>query len=97
MTLAQHAYQLYVKEYLRCVKGIDDNLQRIIVYLRENDLLDSTLIVYPSDQGMLLGDPDYQEIIRSLKVELRTLREELGDTDQEYPRIRKIIKTHWDN
>ena len=57
--LTHHAYQLYVKEYLRCVKGIDDNLQRIIDYLKENDLLENTVIVYTSDQGMLLGEHDY--------------------------------------
>ena len=57
--LTHHAYQMYVKEYLRCVKGIDDNLQRIIEYLREHRLLDNTVIVYTSDQGMLLGEHDY--------------------------------------
>ncbi|MEE8452329.1 MAG: sulfatase/phosphatase domain-containing protein, partial [Thermoguttaceae bacterium] len=57
--MTHHAYQLYVKEYLRCVKGIDDNLQRIIDYLRQNDLLDNTVVVYTSDQGMLLGEHDY--------------------------------------
>ena len=57
--LTHHTYQLYVKEYLRCVKGIDDNLQRIIDYLKKNDLLDNTIVVYTSDQGMLLGEHDY--------------------------------------
>ena len=57
--LTHHAYQLYAKEYLRCVKGIDDNLQRIIDYLKKNGLLDNTVVVYTSDQGMLLGEHDY--------------------------------------
>ena len=57
--MTHHSYQLYVKEYLRCVKGIDDNLQRIIDYLKEGDLLENTVIVYTSDQGMLLGEHDY--------------------------------------
>ncbi len=57
--LTHHAYQLYVKAYLRCIKGIDDNLLRIITYLKESDLLDSTVVVYTSDQGMLLGEHDY--------------------------------------
>ncbi len=57
--MTHHAYQLYAKEYLRCVKGIDDNLKRIIDYLKKNDLLDNTAIVYTSDQGMLLGEHDY--------------------------------------
>ena len=57
--LTHHAYQLYVKEYLRCVKGIDDNLKRIMDYLKSHNLLDNTVIVYTSDQGMLLGEHDY--------------------------------------
>jgi len=57
--LTHHAYQMYAKEYLRCVKGIDDNLKRIIDYLRDNGLLDNTVVVYTSDQGMLLGEHDY--------------------------------------
>ncbi|MEN8117364.1 MAG: sulfatase [Bacteroidota bacterium] len=57
--LTHHSYQLYLKEYLRCVKGIDDNLKRIFDYLRENDLMENTIIVYTSDQGMLLGEHDF--------------------------------------
>lgn len=57
--MTHHAYQLYVREYLRCVKGIDDNLKRIIDYLKKHDLLENTVIVYTSDQGMLLGEHDY--------------------------------------
>jgi len=57
--LTHHAYQLYAKEYLRCVKGIDDNMKRIVDYLRKADLLDNTVIVYTSDQGMLLGEHDF--------------------------------------
>jgi hypothetical protein len=28
------AYQAYLKRYLRCVKGVDDNLQRLFAYLK---------------------------------------------------------------
>ncbi len=52
-------YQLYLKEYMRCIKGVDDNLGRIIEYLKENDLYDNTIIVYTSDQGMNLGEHDF--------------------------------------
>ena len=57
--ITHHAYQMYCKEYLRCVKGIDDNLQRIVDYLREKGLLEDTVILYTSDQGMLLGEHDF--------------------------------------
>lgn len=57
--LTHLTYQLYLKEYLRCVKGIDDNLQRILDYLKDNNLTDNTIIVYTSDQGMFLGEHDF--------------------------------------
>ncbi len=57
--MTHHAYQLYLKEYLRCVKGIDDNLGRIMDYMAANDLLENTIIIYTSDQGMMLGEHDF--------------------------------------
>ncbi len=55
------AYQEYLKRYLRCVKGVDDNLGRLFDYLKENGLWENTIIVYTSDQGMMLGEHDYQD------------------------------------
>jgi len=57
--LTSHTYQLYLKEYLRCVKGIDDNLQRLFDYLGKEGLMENTLVIYTSDQGMMLGEHDY--------------------------------------
>lgn len=57
--LTHYTYQLYLKEYLRCVKGVDDNVGRILAYLKKNKLMDNTIIVYTSDQGMMLGEHDY--------------------------------------
>ena len=53
------AYQEYLKRYLRCVKGVDDNLARIFDYLKKHDLFDNTIIVYTGDQGFMLGEHDY--------------------------------------
>ncbi|MEO0341381.1 MAG: sulfatase/phosphatase domain-containing protein, partial [Bacteroidota bacterium] len=52
------AYQEYLKRYLRCVKGIDDNLKRLFDYLRTNELWENTIIVYTAYQGMMLGAHD---------------------------------------
>lgn len=57
--LTHESYQRYVREYLRCVKGIDDNLKRILDYLEANDLADNTIVIYTSDQGMILGEHDF--------------------------------------
>jgi len=51
----------------------------------------------PREMHNRYRDPDYQEIIQTLKAELKELRKELGDTDKEHPRIRKIVDTHWNN
>jgi N-acetylglucosamine-6-sulfatase len=53
------AYNDYLKRYLRCVKGVDDALGVFFEYLRAAGLLENTVIVYTSDQGMMLGEHDY--------------------------------------
>ena len=53
------AYQRYLKKYLRCVRGIDDNLGRLFKYLDDTGQMDNTIIIYTSDQGMMLGEHDY--------------------------------------
>ena len=55
------AYQAYLKKYLRCVKGVDENLKRIIDYLKAENLYDNTLVIYTGDQGFWLGEKDYQD------------------------------------
>ena len=54
--LADWKYQRYIKEYLRCVASIDDNVGRLLDYLDEFDLTDNTMVIYTSDQGFFLGD-----------------------------------------
>ncbi len=49
-------YQLYIKSYLRCVRGIDDNVGRMLKYLDESGLADSTIVIYTADQGFFLGE-----------------------------------------
>lgn len=56
---AHTAYQRYLKKYLRCVKGVDDNVGRLLDYLLQTGELDNTVILYSSDQGMMLGEHDY--------------------------------------
>ncbi len=42
------------------------------------------------------NNPVYSEVIKELKKELRRLREELGDTDENYPIMQEILKKYWD-
>ncbi|BDD02266.1 sulfatase [Persicobacter psychrovividus] len=55
------AYQHYLKAYLRCVKGVDDNLGRLFGYLKKEGLWENTIIIYTADQGMMLGEHDLQD------------------------------------
>lgn len=49
-------YQRYIKDYLRCVASIDDNVGRMLDWLDDEGLADNTIVVYTSDQGFFLGD-----------------------------------------
>jgi arylsulfatase A-like enzyme len=53
------AYQKYLKDYLRCVACIDDNVGRLLDYLDDEGLAENTVVIYTSDQGMFLGEHDY--------------------------------------
>ena len=53
------AYQKYLKDYLRTVAAIDENIGRILDYLDENKLTENTIVIYTSDQGQFLGEHDY--------------------------------------
>lgn len=54
--LKKWAYQLYIKDYLRCVQSVDDNVGRVLDYLEAEKLAENTLVIYTSDQGFFLGD-----------------------------------------
>ncbi|MBL7970931.1 MAG: sulfatase [Prolixibacteraceae bacterium] len=49
-------YQKFVKDYLRCAAGINDNLGKILDYLEETGLDKNTVVIYTSDQGYFLGE-----------------------------------------
>lgn len=53
------AYQRYLKDYLRTIMAIDENVGRLLEFLDRAGIADETLVVYTSDQGMFLGEHDY--------------------------------------
>ena len=54
--LTRWNYQRYIKNYLRCVKAVDENIGRMMDYLDENGLSKNTVVIYSSDQGFWLGE-----------------------------------------
>ena len=59
--IKKKAFQAYVKLYLRCVRGVDDNVQKVVDYLKQSGQLENTVIIYTGDQGMCLGEKDYAD------------------------------------
>ncbi len=49
-------FQRYLKDYLRCVAGVDTSVGRVLDWLEQHDLADDTLVIYASDQGFFLGE-----------------------------------------
>ncbi|MHC4881851.1 MAG: sulfatase family protein [Planctomycetota bacterium] len=54
--LTRKMYQEYIKGYYRLVKSVDDNVGRMLDYLKESGLEENTLVIYTSDQGFSLGE-----------------------------------------
>ncbi|MEX2286122.1 MAG: sulfatase [Planctomycetaceae bacterium] len=54
--LVRWKYQRYIKDYLRCIASVDENVGRVLDYLDEAGLADNTVVFYSSDQGFYLGD-----------------------------------------
>ena len=49
-------YQRYIKNYLRCVKAVDENIGRMLKYLDVTGQAKNTVVIYSSDQGFWLGE-----------------------------------------
>ena len=54
--LTRKMYQEYIKGYYRLVKSVDDQVARVLDYLKESGLENDTLVIYTSDQGFSLGE-----------------------------------------
>ena len=54
--LANWKFQRYMRDYMKTVKSLDDNVDRVLDYLKEKGLLENTLVVYTSDQGFYMGE-----------------------------------------
>lgn len=54
--LVRWKYHRYIRNYLRCIKGVDESVGRLTQFLQDNGLQDNTIVIYSSDQGFYLGD-----------------------------------------
>lgn len=49
-------YQIYMKDYLRCIYSVDENIGRVLDYLKASGLDKNTIVMYSSDQGFYMGE-----------------------------------------
>jgi N-acetylglucosamine-6-sulfatase len=56
-----YKYQRFIKDYLGCVAAIDENVGRILTWLKENQLEKNTMVVYSSDQSYYTGEHSWAE------------------------------------
>jgi len=49
-------YQLYIKDYLRCIKAVDESIGDLRDTLTELGLDKNTVVMYASDQGFYMGE-----------------------------------------
>ena len=54
--LLKYKYQWYMQDFLACCMSLDENMGKLLDYLKKNNLEENTLIVYTSDQGFYLGE-----------------------------------------
>ncbi|MCH2205023.1 MAG: sulfatase [Lentisphaerales bacterium] len=54
--LVKWKYQQYLKDFMRCTKAVDENVGRVLEYLKESGLEKNTIVMYSSDQGFYMGE-----------------------------------------
>jgi len=54
--LVRWKYQQYMKDFLRCVWAVDENVGRVLEALKEMGLEENTIVMYSSDQGFYMGE-----------------------------------------
>jgi len=56
IAITKAAYQDFAKDYLRCIAAVDENVGRLIDFLKKTGELDNTVVIYTGDQGFFMGE-----------------------------------------
>ncbi len=60
--MRQYAYQRFIKDYIRIVDAIDENVGKLLSWLDERpELKKNTVVIYASDQSYFTGEHGYKE------------------------------------
>jgi arylsulfatase A-like enzyme len=56
LTQRNHIYRQYIRDFIRCGRVLDENVGRILDFLKEEGLEENTIVIYTADQGHFLGE-----------------------------------------
>ncbi|MGL4852944.1 MAG: sulfatase family protein [Phocaeicola sp.] len=70
--LVSWKYQRYMRDYLKCISSVDDNVGRMLDYLEKTGEIDNTVIIYTSDQGFYMGEHGWYDKRFMYEESLRT-------------------------
>ena len=60
--LKKYAYQLFIKDYIRIVDAVDENVGRLLKWLDENPAQkENTIVIFSSDQSYFTGEHGWAE------------------------------------
>src|SRR5690606_2667943 len=60
--LKHFAYQMFIKDYIRCVDAVDENIGHLLEWLDKHpDLKENTIVIYASDQSYFTGEHGWAE------------------------------------
>ena len=59
--LVRWKYQRYIKDYLRCVDGLDESVAQLMQALEATGEAENTIVIYTSDQGFFLGEHGFYD------------------------------------
>ena len=51
----------------------------------------------PFEMDNRYGDPAYASVVQDLKIRLKEMRLELGEIDDQFPEIERVIEHNWNN
>ena len=49
-------YQWYMRDYLACIAGVDENIGKLLDHLKATGMDKNTIVMYSADQGFYLGE-----------------------------------------
>ena len=54
-------YQYFIRDYIACIDAIDENVGKLLNFLKQHHLEENTIVIYSSDQSYFIGEHGWAE------------------------------------